>query len=162
VFELNTKCLRFLLIFTIFNLSNACSGESDPKILFDQGKYNKAYNLWEPLANKGDLTAQNYIGIHHYLGLGTSRNLRLAKTWFEKAAIKGFADAQYNLGVMYENGEFVKQDYVIAYMWFYLANQNGNSNAAKHMEGMAEEHKLFPNQMKHAVELSREYFKKTN
>jgi uncharacterized protein len=148
--------MRLLLLTIFLIIISACADTDDPKVLFDKGKYQSAYVLWQPLAKSGDLTAQNYIGIHHYLGLGTSRNLRLAKIWFEKAAIKGFADAQYNLGVMYENGEFVKQDYVIAYMWFYLANQNGNSNAAKHMEGMAEEHKLFPNQMKHAVELSKE------
>jgi TPR repeat protein len=138
-------------------LITACGESGDPKALFDKGEYTKAYKQWQPLANNGDLTAQNYIGIHHYLGLGIQRNHKIAKEWFEKAAVNGFADAQYNLAVMYENGEFVKQDYVTAYMWFYLANQNGNTNAPKRMQALAEEHKLFPNQMNRALELAKEY-----
>jgi uncharacterized protein len=136
---------------------SACTESADPEILFKEGKYKKAYRLWQPLANNGDLLAQNYIGIHHYLGLGKERNYKIAKQWFEKAAENGFADAQYNLGVMYENGEFVKQDYVTAYKWLYLANKNGNKHAANRMQGMAEEHKLFPNQMKRAIELAKDY-----
>ncbi len=149
--------MRFLFIFVILILFVACSGTSDPKELFDQGKYKKAFSLWQPLAKEGDLKAQNYIAIHHYLGLGVQRDYKLAKGWFEKAATNGFPDAQYNLGVMYENGEGVSKDYVAAYMWFYLANQNGNINASKRMQGLAEEHKLFPNQMKRAVELAKEH-----
>lgn len=130
------------------------------KVLFDKGEYTKAYKQWQPLANNGDLTAQNYIGIHHYLGLGIQRDHRIAKEWFEKAAINGHANAQYNLAVMYENGESVKQDYVTAYMWLYIANQNGNTNSSRRMQALAEEHKLFPNQVKHAVELAENHLNK--
>lgn len=144
-----------LIVFLIFFF--ACADSNDPKVLFNKGEYQKAYVLWQPLANKGDLVAQNYLGIHHYLGLGVNRDYRAAKEWFEKAAVNGFADAQYNLGVMYENGDFVEQNYVTAYKWFYLAKQNGNLNAVKHMKGMAEERKLFPNQINRAKELAKEY-----
>lgn len=136
----------------------ACGDTSDPKILFEQGKYEKAYELWQPLAINGDLTAQNYLGIHYYLGLGVRRNYKQAETWFEKAANGGLPDAQYNLGVMYENGEFVSQDYVTAYMWFFVANQNGNSNARKRMQGLSDEHKLFPNQIRRAQEMAGKLF----
>ena len=51
--------------------------------------------------------------------------------------------------------ESVKKDYITAYKWFYLAKENGNFHAEKRMQGMAEEHKLFPNQMKRAVELAK-------
>ena len=148
---MNKACLVALLI-----MLSACTGSNDPKKLFDQGKYNEAARLWLPLANTGDPVAQNYIGIIHYLGLGKDRNYKVAMQWFEKSAVSGYADAEYNLGVMYENGESVKKDYVIAYKWFYLANKNGNKNAKKRMQGMAEEHKLFPNQMNRAVELAKE------
>lgn len=148
------RAVLALLILLLFLISG-CGDNDDPKVLFEQGKYEKAYDLWMPLANDGDAEAQNYIGIHHYLGLGKNRDYRLAKQWFEKAATNGFADAQYNLGVMYENGQYVKQDYVIAYMWFYLANHNGNHNAEKRMKSMGDDHKLFPNQMNHAIELSK-------
>ena len=113
--------------------------------------------MWQPLANNGDLKAQNYLGIHYYLGLGIQRNYKSAKEWFEKAAVQGFPDAQYNLGVMYENGEFVDMDYLTAYMWFFIADRNGNSHAARRMQGIAEEHKLFPNQIMRAETLAKEY-----
>ncbi len=147
---------KALLVFLLIMLF-ACDESHDPQILFEQGKYKKSFNIWLPLATNGDAQAENYIAIHYYLGLGRSRDLKIAKEWFEKAAQAGHPDAQYNLGVMYENGESVKKDYVTAYKWLYLAKENGNTNAKKRMQAMAEEHKLFPNQMKHAVELAKEY-----
>ena len=145
-------CLFILIFFTV-----ACAEEKDPGILFEQGKYEKAYRMWQPLANNGDRVAQNYLGIHHYLGLGMERNFRLAKEWFEKAAMNGLSDAQYNLGVMYENGEYVQKDYLTAYMWFVIADRNGNSHAARRMQGIADEHKLFPNQIMRAESLAKKY-----
>ena len=147
---------KALLVFLLIMLS-ACDESHDPKILFEQGNYEKSFNLWLPLATNGDTQAENYIAIHYYLGLGRSRDLKIAKEWFEKAAQAGHPDAQYNLGVMYENGESDKKDYVTAYKWFYLAKENGNTHAKNRMQAMAEEHKLFPNQMKHAVEQAKEH-----
>ncbi len=141
----------FLLIFS------ACSDSHDPKTLFDQGKYEKSLALWSVLAVQGDALAQNYVGIHYYVGLGTKRNYRQAKEWFEKSAIQGFADAQYNLGAMYENGEHVKQDYTTAAMWYSLAIEQGNDHAEKRMQSILDDHRLFPNQYKRAVELAEQY-----
>ena len=73
--------LFFVIIFLTSSLS--CSQSDDPKLFFDKGQYEKAYALWQPLANNGDLVAQNYIGIHYYLGLGIKRNLGLANKWFQ-------------------------------------------------------------------------------
>jgi len=142
----------FLLIF-----SSACSQSDDPKLYFDKGQYKKALLLWKPLANGGDSLAQNYLGIQYYLGLGVERNLELARKWFEKAALVGFADAQYNLGVMHENGEFVKQDFIIASMWFYAASENGNKNAMQRVNGLLNHDKVFPNQFNHAKTLAEKY-----
>jgi TPR repeat protein len=149
--------MKFLLLFVIFVFFSACTDVSDPKIFFDKGEYKKAYNLWLPLANKGDLRAQNYIGIHHYLGLGTKRDYKPAKEWFEKAAKQGSANAQYNLGVMYENGEFVKQDYMKAAMWFSIAIENGNEKARRRVQSILDGHRLFPNQYTRAKELAKQY-----
>ncbi|MAS81619.1 MAG: hypothetical protein CMF45_02890 [Legionellales bacterium] len=147
---MNKALLVFLLI-----MFSACDQRHNPKIFFEQGEYEKSFNLWLPLAIKGNMEAENYIAIHYYLGLGRDRDFKIAKEWFEKAARSNYPDAQYNLGVMYENGESIKRDYLNAYKWFYLANENGNINAAKRMQAMGEEHKLFPNQINHAIELSR-------
>lgn len=149
--------IRHLYIILLFSLLNGCSDVNDPKAAFEQGDYKTAYRLWLPLAKNNNTEAQNYLGIHHYLGLGVDRDLDRAKYWYEKAAKSGYPDAQYNLGQMYENGQSVKQDFLIAYMWFHAANEQGNANARKHMKSISEEHKLFPNQMRYAQELAKPY-----
>lgn len=135
----------------------ACSESNDPKTLFDQGKYEKSLAQWSRLANKGDALAQNYVGIQYYLGLGTQRNFKQAKEWFEKSAKQGVADAQYNLGAMYENGEYVEKDYTNAAMWYSLAIEQGNGRAEKRMQSILDEHRLFPNQYRRAHELAEQY-----
>ena len=141
----------FILLFS------ACSESHDPKILFDQGEYEKSLLLWIEQAKQGDALAQNYAGIQYYLGFGTKRNYRQAKEWFQKSAIQGFADAQYNLGAMYENGEYVEQDYTTAAMWYSLAIEQGNGHAEKRMQSILDDHRLFPNQYKRAQELAKQY-----
>ena len=121
--------MRLFLVTVFLASSLSCSQSDNPKLFFDKGQYEKAYALWQPLANK----------------------------WFEKAALGGFSDAQYNLGIMYENGEYIKQDFIIASMWFYVASKNGSSNAKKRIEGLLNDDKLFPNQYNHAKNLAKKY-----
>ncbi len=150
--------MRIIIYYVIFIfLLTSCTENNDPKVLFEQGKYEKSLPLWAAQANKGDLLAQNYIGIQYYLGLGTEKNYKQAKEWFEKSAIQGSADAQYNLGVMYDNGQYVKQDYVTAAMWYSMAIELGNEHARRRMQGLLDEHKLFPNQYNRAKELAKQY-----
>ena len=146
----------FLFICLFLFAFSACTDSHDPKTLFDQGEYEKSLPLWLELANNNAM-AQNYVGIQYYLGLGTKRNYRLAKQWFEKSAIDGYADAQYNLGAMYENGEYVEQDYTTAAMWYSLAIEQGNTHAQKRMQSILDDHRLFPNQYKRAQELAEQY-----
>lgn len=135
----------------------ACSQNDDPARLFEQGKYAEAYVIWQSRAGQGDPLAQNYMGIHHYLGLGARRDMKLAREWYEKAAIQGYPDAQFNLGLMYENGMGVEMDYLTAFKWFIAAYEQGNDNALKHMKRISEEHKLMPNQMTRAHDLAKPY-----
>ncbi len=149
--------MRFIYSSLIILFLSACTDSRDPKTLFEQGDYEKSLILWAELAERGDTSAQNYVGIQYYLGLGTKRNHRLAKEWFEKSAVQGFADAQYNLAVMYENGEYVGRDYTSAAMWYSLAIEQGNQHAQRRMQAILDEHKLFPNQYKRAQELAEQY-----
>lgn len=150
------KKFFFILIFVV----SGCTDQTDPKLLFEQGKYEEAYRLWLPLAESGDLYAQNYIGIQYYIGFGVKKDYKKAKEWFEKAASGGFADAQYNLGAMYENGESVKTSYIDAYMWFHAANENGNTNAAPRMLALRQEYKLFQPQVEYAEKIAKDFIKK--
>lgn len=147
----------FILFLSCCLLVGACSEQGNAEHFFNKGQYKQSYSLYLIQAEQGDVVAQNYVGIHHYLGLGTPRDYKKAKEWFEKAAINKHADAQYNLGSMYENGEYVAINYNTAYMWLYAAHKNGNSHAANRMWGITGEHKIFGNQVAQAEELAEPY-----
>ncbi len=52
------------------------------------------------LANKGDVSAQNKVGLWYVSGRGTPQNDEKAIYWFRKAAAAGCQDAQENLRLM--------------------------------------------------------------
>ena len=56
----------------------ACSKETNPKKAFDNGDYTTSFKIWETYAKQGDDEAQNYIGIHYYLGLGVNKDYQKA------------------------------------------------------------------------------------
>ena len=53
-------------------------------------------------------------------------------------AEQGHAEAQNNLGVKYSEGQGVPQDYVQAHLWYNLAAAQGNDNARKNREIVAQ------------------------
>ena len=67
--------MKYSLIVALLILG-ACCKPTAPAALFAAGDYAAAYRLWLPLAEAGNATAQNYIGTHHYMGLGVKRNLQ--------------------------------------------------------------------------------------
>ncbi len=73
-------------------------------------------------AERGDATAQYFLGEAYYEGDGVSQNYTQAVKWWRKAAEQGSGAAQYRLGCAYANGEGAPQDYVYAHMSFTLSN----------------------------------------
>lgn len=108
---------------------SACGPDPDPSVLFEQGDYENALELFRARAATGDIIAINYIGMHYYLGVGVERNFPEAFKWFERAALAGHPGAQRNLGVMYLRGLGVPLDNHQAYGWLYHAREGGNSGA---------------------------------
>ena len=139
-----------LLVITVLIFLLSCSGGDDPKRAFEKGEFEKAYELWLPRAHKGDLEAQNYLGIHYYLGLGVKRDYKEAVKWFESAAEAGYPDAQRNFGDMYQYGRGVPQDYYKAFIWYFAASQQGHETAKRSLESLTGDNKLTPNQQMHA------------
>jgi TPR repeat protein len=135
---------------TILYFLISCTGSNDPKHAFEQGSYERAYALWLPLARAGNYEAQNYLGIHYYLGLGVKRDYKEAVTWFETAAKAGLPDAQRNFGDMYHYGRGVPQNYYKAFIWYFAASQQGHETAMRSLEHLTGNNKLTPNQQMHA------------
>ena len=69
---------------------------------------------------------------------GVSQDFAEAIDWYRQSAEQGFAQAQYNLGYMYYKGEGVSQDYIAAHTFFDLADANGQEDAGKARDRIAE------------------------
>src|SRR5262245_57484853 len=72
-------------------------------------------------AEKGEVEAQNTLGLAYRNGRGVPQDYALAAEWFQKAADKGNAAAQRNLGMLYVDGLGVKQDTAEAVKWLTKA-----------------------------------------
>lgn len=149
--------LRRLPLFplVIVGLLAACGKSSDPQTAYEAGDYNRASELWLPLAESGDADAQNAIGTLYYLGQGYERNYLRAAEWFRKAAEQGNARAQRNLGMLYVDGRGVEQNYLLAYSWLYAADKQGNKSADAYINTMV--NKLTPNQQIKARRMADQY-----
>ena len=97
---------------------------------YNQGDYAGALKEWQPLAEKGNYSAQFNIGLMYQEGQGVPRDYAQAAQWFERAANQGYAKAQHNLGAMYGAGRGVKKDYVQAYKWMSLCASKGEPGCA--------------------------------
>lgn len=147
---------RFVLPILIISLSVSCS-EDNPEQAFRNGNYKRAFELWKPLAENGNMNAAYYLGLHYYLGLGVKNNHALARQWYEKAAEKGHPSAQLSLGTMYQDGDTVSQNFTTAYMWYYASAVQGDEVATKKMDILFREKKLLTNQIHHAEVMAKPY-----
>jgi len=61
-----------------------------------------------------------------------------AAQWFRKAAEHGVGDSQYNLGILCARGLGVEKNFNDAYRWFALAAAQGDREAAKKRDEIAD------------------------
>jgi cell division septation protein DedD len=72
---------------------------------WQDGRYETALKQWRPLADRGDADAQFNMGQAYRLGRGVPADLKIAQSWFEKAAAQGHQEAQANAGLLlFQNG----------------------------------------------------------
>ena len=81
------------------------------------------------LAKKGDVKAQNDLGVCYDNGEGIRRDYVQAVFWYKKAAKQGDATAQYNLGNCYYYGKGVMKDNYWAVFWYKKAAEQGDATA---------------------------------
>jgi localization factor PodJL len=75
-----------------------------------------------------------------------------AASWFRQGAEFGVRDSQYNLGVLYARGLGLTQDLVQSYVWFGAAASQGDDDAAKKRDDVA--NKLGPSDLASAKSLA--------
>lgn len=88
---------------------------------YKAGDYQKAIRLWRPLAEQGNVRAQNNLAHAHAKGLGVSQDWKAAAKWWAFAAEQGYARSQTSLGWVYHKGLGVPQDQKLAMKWTRLA-----------------------------------------
>jgi len=92
-------------------------------------KYQSAYALFRPLAEKGNSSAEYYMALMYDEGRGVKQDPSAAVGWYTLAAQQGHMDAQYNLGVAYASGMGVASDMGQAIDWWKRAAQLGSVDA---------------------------------
>ncbi len=104
------KCLILLVIgFSLWLMTGTTSADnlSQGVRAYQDGKYELALRLLEPLAEEGQAEAQTILGEMYHFGNGVAEDDSKAFELFLAAAEQGNADAQYQLAGMYIYG-FVK------------------------------------------------------
>ena len=90
-----------------------------------QGDYVAAVRAWRPLAERGHVEAQYYMGVAYRNGRGVPENDGEAVKWYRLAAEQGHSGAQHNLGASYRSGRGVPEDGAEAAKWYRLAAEQG-------------------------------------
>ena len=121
----------------------------------NRGDFTKALREWQPLADKGDVHAQFYVGLLYENGDGVPRDIAKARQWYEKSAAQKGANAQVYLGLLSAFGQGGPIDLVQAYVWYSLAAENGHEGAAVYRGDLAKE--MTPAQIAEAQKRVREW-----
>jgi len=96
---------------------------------YNDGNYAAALNLFQEASNKGDASAQYFLGVMYEKGDGVSQDLEKQNFWYQKAANQGVPYAQFNIGNMYYKGEGIPRDAKQAVYWWKKAAEQGVANA---------------------------------
>lgn len=69
-------------------------GVLDGAAAYRAADYAKAYEIWQPLAENGNIRAQFHIGALYFEGRGVTKDLDSARFWLGRAAARGSQPAQ--------------------------------------------------------------------
>src|SRR4029453_6467100 len=89
----------------------------DSMAAYDRGDYATMLHLLRPIAERGDVQAQNSLGAMYYNGKGVVKDFKEAVKWYRLAAAQGNITAHLNL--------------VSANMWLKIAAAQSTPDAAR-------------------------------
>jgi TPR repeat protein len=105
---------------------------------YDQGDFKRAFDIWLPLAQGGDLAAMRNVALLMRKGEGTVKDPKRALWFYEEAGRKGFALAQLNAAFMYLEGDGIPKELDAAAFWFHEAALAGSPIAQYNLGVMYE------------------------
>lgn len=94
----------------------------------------EAKRWYQAAADQGNVRAMHNLGVI----FANERDMTNALPWFQKAGDLGLKDSQFNLGIIHALGSGVKQDLAVSYKWFSLAAAQGDQEAAKKRDDIAQ------------------------
>jgi TPR repeat protein len=99
-----------------------------------RGDNAEAARLFQPLAERGVIEAQEMLGAMYGAGVGVPADAAQSVKWFRLAAAQGAPGGAFGLAGHYEEGTGVPRDEVRAYMWYQIAATSGDAYAAEFAE----------------------------
>ena len=108
-------------------------------------------------AEQGVAEAQSMLGYMYLVGDGAPQSNGKAYEWLRKAAEQGQHYAQSNLAFLYQEGKGVDKDLILAYMMYGLSGKNGNREALKSQQALAQA--MSPAQVREAIGLQKAWKK---
>jgi len=97
----------------------------------------KAKAWYTKAAEAGNAKAMHNLAVLFAEGGGGQPDYAAAANWFEQAANFGVKDSLFNLGILYAGGIGVDKDLVASYKWFAIAADQGDPEAAKRRDDVA-------------------------
>jgi len=94
---------RLILATALLAMGTATPALADVKAgvdAWERGEFDKAVTEWRDPAAKGDPDAQFNLGQAYKLGRGVPMDLKLAESWYKKAADRGHVQAADNYGLV--------------------------------------------------------------
>jgi TPR repeat protein len=134
--KIDNYTFNLILVFFCILMLTAVNSVADTGINIESAltavknkEYDKAFNQFQHLANKGEADAQHNLAMLYRLGKGVERDYKLSANWFRKAADQGVVDAQYYVGHSYDVGEGVSRNKKYAFVWYRKAAEKGHGLA---------------------------------
>jgi TPR repeat protein len=103
---------------------------------FDSKNYELALTWFRPLAEKGHVRAQYYVGWMYEEGLGVATDPGEAARWYRRAAEQGDSFSQARLGHLYEQGLGVSRDDKLAVQWCSKSAEAGDRQGQMYLAAM--------------------------
>ena len=131
---MNAKSIAIIIAFTVIFIFNVISriffnDFQDGWNAYEKKDYKTARELWLPLAEKGHIRAQFFLGFMNDKGFGVPEDDIKAIKWYQLAAEQGDSRAQLFIAFLYDFGTGVQQDYKKAVKWYQLAGKQGHAEA---------------------------------
>jgi TPR repeat protein len=112
------KKIFSLMLLLLLSLNSFTKTIEDGENEYSKKNYEKAFQIWKPLAESGNPFAQGYLCSLFEMGEGVKKDYEKAIYWCKLAAGKNIYASQFTLGIFYANGLGVEKNNKIAVDYF--------------------------------------------